>query len=74
MNVARQMNKKANGNGAVALFKLTSVIRIIPIKPPKMKNDKIVTAFIMCVIRSTSIVDTSFEEPLLLIPAELQAN
>jgi len=69
MNVVIEMKKKANGRGAVVLLRLISVRKIIPVRPPNTRNDKIVTAFIMCFIRSTSILRISTEElsPVVLV-------
>jgi hypothetical protein len=69
MNVVMEMNRKANGRGAVVLLRLISVTKIMAVRPANTKNDKIVTAFIMCFIRSTSIVEASSEKlsPVVLV-------
>lgn len=57
MSVTIEMNMNANGRDTVALFKLTSVIKMIANRPPKMRNDRIIREFMICLIRSTSISD-----------------
>lgn len=47
----------ANGRDIVALFKPTSVMKMIASRPPNMRNDRIIREFMICLIRSTSISD-----------------
>ncbi|MHA1786981.1 MAG: hypothetical protein ACTSWU_02180 [Candidatus Thorarchaeota archaeon] len=54
-----EMKRKANGKATVAFVKLTSVIIMIATKPPKIKNDRIIRAVMMFLIRVTSISGSS---------------
>jgi hypothetical protein len=55
------MNKKANGSDTVGLDNGTSVIKMIPIRPPKIRRERIISEFMMFFIRSTSIPCVSYE-------------
>lgn len=61
MKVARNMNRNANGSDTVVLDNRTSVIMMIPMRPPKIRRERIISEFMMCFIRSTSISCVSFE-------------
>jgi hypothetical protein len=52
-----EMNINANGRETVALFKCESVMSKIANNPPKMRNERIIREFMICLIRSTSIRD-----------------
>ena len=58
-NVVSEMKRKAKGRATVPLFRGTSVIMMIAAKPPKIRNDKIINEFMICLIRITSISDSS---------------
>ena len=61
MKVTMNMNKKANGSDTVVLDNGTSVIKMIPIRPPKIRRERIISEFMMFFIRSTSIPCVSYE-------------
>jgi hypothetical protein len=49
------MYRNAKGRETDVLFNGTSVIRMIPERAPKIRKEKIISEFMMCLIRSTSI-------------------
>jgi hypothetical protein len=55
-----EINRNAKGRETDALFRGASVIRMIPESAPKIRNERIISEFMMCVIRSTSIPDYSY--------------
>jgi hypothetical protein len=57
IRVTMEINMNANGSETDTLFNPVSVISTIATSPPKMRNDRIISEFIMCLIRSTSISD-----------------
>jgi hypothetical protein len=61
MKVIMNINRKANGNDTVVLDNRTSVIMMIPKRPPKIRKERIIREFMMCFIRSTSISCVSYE-------------
>jgi hypothetical protein len=58
--VAVEIYRNANGRATDVLFSGTSVIRMIPERAPKMRKEKIISEFMMCLIRSTSIPRDSY--------------
>jgi len=73
MKVIMNMNRKANGSDTVVLDNRTSVIMMIPIRPPKIRRERIISEFMMCLIRSTSISCVSYEI-VMLSQVELPAS
>jgi hypothetical protein len=55
-----EINKNAKGRETDELFRGTSVIRMIPERAPKMRKERIISEFMMCLIRSTSIPSDSY--------------
>ncbi len=55
ISVVREMNRNANGRATTVFVKLTSAIRIIAAKPPKIRKLSIIREVSTCRIRSTSI-------------------
>ncbi len=61
MKVTTNMNRKANGSDTDGLDNGTSVIIMIPKRPPKISRERIISEFMMCFIRCTSISCVSYE-------------
>jgi hypothetical protein len=59
IKVVSEMKRKAKGRATVPFVRGTSVIMRIAAKPPKIKNDRIINEFMICLIRITSISDSS---------------
>ena len=60
MKVAVEIYKNAKGRETDVLFSGVSVIRMIPESAPKIRNERIISEFMMCFIRSTSIPCDSY--------------
>jgi len=60
MNVAIEMYRNAKGREADVLLSGTSVIKMIPESAPKIRKERIINEFMICVIRSTSISSDSY--------------
>jgi len=54
------MYRNAKGRETEELFRGISAIRIIPERAPKMRKEKIISEFMMRIIRSTSISSYSY--------------
>jgi hypothetical protein len=55
-----EIYRNAKGRETDVLFNGTSVIRMIPDRAPKMRKERIISEFMMCLIRSTSIPSYSY--------------
>ena len=55
MKVTENMKRNANGSATLVRVNGTSVISMIPARPPQIRRESIIIEFMMCFIRCTSI-------------------
>jgi hypothetical protein len=58
--LAVEIYRNAKGRETDVFVSGTSVIKMIPESAPKMRKEKIISEFMMCLIRSTSIPSNSY--------------
>ena len=59
IKVAMEIYRNAKGRETDVFDSGTSVIKMIPERAPKMRKERIISEFMMCLIRSTSIPSDS---------------
>jgi hypothetical protein len=58
--VAMEIYRNAKGRETEVWDRGTSVIRMIPESAPKMRKERIISEFMICIIRLTSIPSDSY--------------
>jgi hypothetical protein len=58
--VAKEMYRKAKGRETDVCVRGTSVIRMIPERAPKIRKERIISEFMICIIRLASIPSDSY--------------